>query len=159
MAGGGGNTTNDGMDMQMKSEGSREVGEGQGQAKDRDGDIGGRERELGEETRGEGEGSHGLGLGAGPEWSCVMRTDVPRPPLSAVVADGALGLHAFVGRKGRSVEVLGNHVWYLPGEAMPALCCFFVRFPPSVALVRRRRPIGCKFLSTSVLLQQVSSVS
>lgn len=89
--------------------------EGEGvptRAPTQDGHDRGRVRETGATAEGEGEderesdGSRRLGLGMGAGWCCVRSADVPRPTLSAAVAQGALGLDAFVGRKGRSVKIL-----------------------------------------------------
>lgn len=68
--------------------------------------IGDQEGYRGEKGGGTGErsgGGAGGGGGSGCGWSCVRHSDVPRPTLAAVTAQGALGLDAFVGRKGRSV--------------------------------------------------------
>jgi len=45
-----------------------------------------------------------LGLGLCLGWSCERRSCVRRPSLATSIAQGALGLDKFVGRRGRSVQ-------------------------------------------------------
>ncbi|CAM9210784.1 unnamed protein product [Ectocarpus sp. 12 AP-2014] len=53
------------------------------------------------ERKGPAFGGGGGGQERNLEWSCVPRASAQRPTLSQVLAQGALGLDAFVGRKGR----------------------------------------------------------
>ena len=106
------NSSGRGDSDDIEAAGPREGKGGPTRAPTQDGHDRGRVRETGataegeEEDERESDGSHRLGLGMGAGWCCVRSADVPRPTLSAAVAQGALGLDAFVGRKGRSVQIL-----------------------------------------------------